>query len=146
VKKHEPKEHRPAELTVPADLGQVDKVRLFLRRWINGLGLGEEDAMKLELSLHEIFVNIALYAYPDGRPGTMTLRIWNDAGVLYMEIRDRGIPFDPAEKPTPDLEEIARLGTRGGLGVFLFKTLMDGYAYRRDGDENVLTVHKTIAG
>ncbi len=146
MKKQEIKDHRPAELTVPADLGQVDRVRLFLRRRIHGLALGEEDAMKLELSLHEIFVNIALYAYPDGGEGTMTLRIWDDSGVLYMEIRDRGIPFDPAEKPPPDLEKIARMGTRGGLGVFLFKTFMDGYAYRRDGGENVLTVYKTIAG
>ncbi|MGE5716493.1 MAG: ATP-binding protein, partial [Acidobacteriota bacterium] len=58
------KARKPAELTVPADLGEVDRVRLFLRRRIHGLALGDEDAMKLELSLHEIFVNIALYAYP----------------------------------------------------------------------------------
>ncbi len=142
----EAKGHKPAELTVPADLGQVDRVRLFLRRKIHGLALGEEDAMKLELSLHEIFVNIALYAYPKGGPGMMTLKIWDDAGVLTMEVRDRGIPFDPAEKPPPDLETIARLGTRGGLGVFLFKTFMDGYTYRRHGGENILTIYKKIPG
>lgn len=142
----EPKEHKPSEMTVPADLGQVDRVRLFLRRRIHGLALGDEEAMKLELSLHEIFVNIALYAYPKGGPGMMTLRIWDDAGVLFIQVRDRGIPFDPAEKPPPDLEKIARLGTRGGLGVFLFKTFMDGYTYRRDDGENILTIFKKVPG
>ncbi len=74
----------------------------------------------------------------------MSLRIWDEAGVLTMEIRDRGIPFDPGQKPAPDLEKIGRLGMRGGLGVFLFKTFMDGYAYRREGGENILTVYKTV--
>jgi anti-sigma regulatory factor (Ser/Thr protein kinase) len=36
------------------------------------------------------------------------------------------------------------MGTRGGLGIYLFKTLMDEYSYKRDSDENVLTIRKRI--
>ena len=130
-------------LTVRADLRDVDRVRGFLRTCLRGLHLGEEDLMKIELSLHEIFVNIAMYAYPGGK-GSMSFRVWHEGRTLHMEFRDRGIPFNPTEHPAPDLEAKVRQGTRGGLGIFLFKALMDGYAYRREDGENVLTVSKKV--
>lgn len=131
------------ELRVRADLTEVDRVRVFLRESLQGLAVTEEDAMKLELSLHEIIVNIAMHAYPQGN-GEMSVRLWIDDGTFYMEIRDWGIPFDPADRPPPDLDEKIRRGTRGGLGVFLFKTLMDGYTYTRDSGENILTTYKKL--
>jgi serine/threonine-protein kinase RsbW len=136
-----PSERR--ELTVRADLAEVDRVRAFLRDHLRDLALGEEDALKVELSLHEILVNIVLYAYPQA-PGEMTVRISGEPGTLVLEIRDSGVPFDPAGRPPPDLDEKIRRGSRGGLGVYLFKTLMDGFSYRREGGENVLTIRKAL--
>jgi anti-sigma regulatory factor (Ser/Thr protein kinase) len=133
----------PKELTVRADLAEVDRVRGFLRENLRGLTVTEEDVLKLELSLHEIFVNIALYAYPQAS-GEMSVRVWSDDGTFFMEIRDRGVPFNPADRPPPDLDEKIRRGTRGGFGVYLFKTLMDGFTYERAGGENVLTVYKKL--
>lgn len=131
------------EFKTRADLAEIDRVRAFLRRNVAGLALSDDDVMKLELSLHEIFVNIALYAYPQGG-GDLTLKIWSRDRTLFLEFRDRGVPFDPGNRPAPDLEEHIRRGRRSGLGIFLFKTLMDGYDYRRDGDENILTICKSI--
>ena len=132
------------EIVVPARLNEVDQIRRFLREYLLGLALKEEDELKIELALHEICVNIAMYAYPEGRNGDLSLRIWRDDASLFMEVRDRGIPFDPAKKPNPDLLTRVRHGKRGGLGVYFFKTLMDGFTYRREGGENVLTVFKKI--
>jgi serine/threonine-protein kinase RsbW len=132
------------EIVVPASLQEVDRVRRFLRDYIGGLDLKEEDGLKIELALHEICVNIALYAYPEGRAGDLAIRIWRDDGTLFLEIRDRGVPFDPVKKPNPDVMARLRRGKRGGLGVFFFRTMMDGLSYRRDGGENILTVSKKI--
>ncbi len=132
------------EIVVPASLKEVDRVRRFLRDFLDGLGLKEEDELKIELALHEICVNIALYAYPEGQAGGLAIRIWRDDGTLFMEIRDRGVPFDPVKKPNPDVMARLRRGKRGGLGVFFFRTMMDGLSYRRDGGENILTVSKKI--
>ncbi len=132
------------EIVVPASLKEVDRVRRFLRDYLRGLGLKEEDELKIELALHEICVNIALYAYPEGRAGDLAIRIWRDDGTLFMEIRDRGVPFDPVQKPNPDVMARFRRGKRGGLGVFFFRTMMDGLSYKRDGDENILTISKKI--
>jgi anti-sigma regulatory factor (Ser/Thr protein kinase) len=133
----------PRELRVRADLAEVGRLRAFLRDCLQGLEVGDEMAMKLELSLHEIFVNIAMYAYPREK-GEMSVRIWSKDGTLRMEFRDKGIPFDPIAREAPDIEAKVRRGARGGYGIFLFKTLMDGYAYEREGEENVLDVWKKL--
>ena len=132
------------EITVPAELDQVPRVRAFIHDYVAGLGFGEEDRVKIELSLHEICVNIALYAYPEGRPGEMTVRVWRDGGELFIEVRDQGAPFDPVRKKDPDLRLKLRCGTPGGLGVYFYKTLMDGLSYRRSGGRNVLTLRKAL--
>jgi anti-sigma regulatory factor (Ser/Thr protein kinase) len=132
------------ELRVAADLDEIDRVRGFLRDAIAGLPLGEEDRLKIELALHEICVNIARYAYPQGRKGDIAVRIWRDEDSLFIEVRDSGIPFNPIRKKNPNLLVKLRRGIPGGLGVYFFKTLMDGLSYRRAGGENVLTVRKAI--
>lgn len=132
------------ELRVAADLKEVDRVRDFLLQAIAGLPIGDEDRLKVELALHEIFVNIARYAYPRGRAGEVVLRIGREERALVIEVRDRGIPFNPVRKKNPDLMVKLRRGVPGGLGVYFFKTLMDGLSYRRADGENILTVRKTL--
>jgi len=132
------------ELRVAADLKEIDRVRDFLREAIADLPFDEEDRLKVELALHEICVNIARYAYPRGRSGEMAVRIWRDDGSLFIEVRDSGIPFNPVRKKNPDLVVKLRRGIPGGLGVYFFKTLMDGLSYRRAGGQNILTVRKAF--
>jgi len=132
------------ELKVPARLKEIDRVRGFLRESIAGLPLDEEARLKIELALHEICVNIVRYAYPRGRQGDMLVRIWRDPDSIVIEVRDRGIPFNPVRKENPDLMVKLRRGVPGGLGVYFFKTLMDGLSYRRRAGQNILTVRKAI--
>lgn len=132
------------QLVVPAVLEEIDRVRGFLRDYIAGLALGEEDRLKIELALHEICVNVTQYAYPQGRGGEMAVRVWTKGGSLFIEVRDWGVPFNPVEKKNPDLMVKLRRGESGGYGIYFFRTLMDGLAYRRAGGENVLTVRKAL--
>ncbi len=132
------------KIAVPAVLKEVDRVRGFLKDYVAGLGLDEEERLKIELALHEILVNVAMYAYPDGTRGEMAVRVWRENGSVVIEVRDRGIPFNPVKRKNPDLLLKLRRGRPGGLGVYLYRTLMDGLSYRRARGENVLTVRKTI--
>jgi serine/threonine-protein kinase RsbW len=132
------------ELVVPAVLGEIDHVRGFLADYVATLGFDEEDRLKVELALHEICVNIAMYAYPEGQRGDMAVRLWRDDGSFFIEVRDRGVPFNPIKKKNPDLLVKLRRGIPGGLGVYFFRTLMDGLSYRRARGQNILTVRKAI--
>jgi serine/threonine-protein kinase RsbW len=132
------------EIVVPAVLHEVDRVRRFLKDYVAGLGLGEEDSLKVELALHEICVNVTMYAYPKEPHGEMVVRLWREDGVLVIEVRDKGVPFNPVKKKNPNLLVKLRRGLPGGLGVYFYRTLMDGLSYKRVRGENVLTVRKAL--
>jgi serine/threonine-protein kinase RsbW len=130
-------------IKVLADLGDVDRVRNVLRNALERWGVDEEDGFKIELSLYEVCINIILYAYPGGR-GEIDVRLWMEGNRFHLEVRDTGVPFDPRSLAPPDIRENIRTGKKGGLGVYLVRTLMDGFSYRREKETNVLTVTKTL--
>jgi sigma-B regulation protein RsbU (phosphoserine phosphatase) len=128
-------------LHVKSELRELDKVRKFLRRSLHGLGFSEEDIYKVELSLVEMCTNIVRYAYPETR-GNIHLRTWQKDGRLYLELRDEGIAFNPRTVKKPSMREMLSGERMGGLGIFLARRLMDGFDYRREDDQNVLTMSK----
>lgn len=121
----------------------MDRVRAFLRDSLRGIDLTEEDYFKIELSLHEIVVNIVLYAYPE-KKRDLVLRTWFEGRKVYFEFRDTGISFDHRQTAPPDILEKLRTGKRGGFGIYLFRALMDGFEYKREPGQNVLIVFKTL--
>ncbi len=131
------------EFVTRADLPALDRAREFVRSRLAGLGLDEKEAFRIELALHEICVNVAMYAYPR-KKGELRLASWREGGRLVFEVRDDGVPFDPSETPPPDMKAKIRAGRPGGLGIFFYKTFLDGVAYRREGGENILTVFKRL--
>jgi len=74
----------------------------------------------------------------------IVLKIWEQEKKIYFEIRDWGIPFDPRDAKEPDIQEMINQGQTGGLGIFLSRQLMNGFEYRREDEQNVLVMHKTI--
>ena len=128
-------------LTVQSELRELDKVRQFLKKNLVGLGLNEEDAYKVELSLVEMCSNIMRYSYP-GDKGEIVISAWHEEGKFYLEVRDGGVPFDPRQVKRPTLDEMISREQMGGLGIFLARKLMDGFLYRREDDQNVLVMYK----
>jgi serine/threonine-protein kinase RsbW len=128
----------PRKLTIQAELSAIDAGRAFLRESLAPFRLDEEEFFKLELALVEICVNITRYAY-DAGGGPITLTLWTVPGVC-LEIRDSGRAFDPRLVPPPDLDAIIAAGRRGGLGVYLARSLVDEFTYKREGGENVITL------
>ena len=108
-----------------------------------------ECPMKLQMAicvaLEEVFVNIARYAYGDGK-GDMALAIGFDAATRDITFRmsDKGTPFDPLKKPDPDITLSAEAREIGGLGIFITKKTMDTVSYAYENGENILTMIKKI--
>lgn len=134
---------RMKTLKIKSQLADLDRMRSFLKKHLRGLRVSDKDYFKIELALLEICVNIIRYAYPQSN-GDILIKAWHDEGKMFFEIRDKGIPFDPRKLKTPDIEESIRKEQTGGLGVFLSRTLMDGFNYKREDDQNVLTIYKNI--
>ncbi len=134
---------RMKTLKIKSQLTELDRMRSFLKEYLKKLQLSDKDYFKIELALLEICVNIIRYAYPQNT-GDILIKAWHDEGKMFFEIRDSGVPFDPRKLKTPDIEESIRKEQTGGLGVYLSRSLMDGFDYKREDDENVLTIYKNI--
>jgi anti-sigma regulatory factor (Ser/Thr protein kinase) len=130
-------------LNVVSDLAELNKIRAFLKENLSIPSISENDYYTIELSMLEICVNIIRYAYPNHR-GEIHLKTWKDNNKFYLEISDDGIPFDPRQAEEPDLEKMISNGQKGGFGIFLARKLMDGFDYKRENDQNILTIYKTI--
>ncbi len=130
-------------LKIKSELSELDRMRSFLKEYLDGLKISDKDYFKIELALLEICVNIMRYAYPQSN-GDIQIKIWQDQGKMFFEIRDSGVPFDPRKLKEPDIEESIKKEQTGGLGVYLSRSLVDGFDYKRENDQNVLTISKNI--
>ena len=99
---------------------------------------------QIEIAVEEIFINIARYAYPDGK-GKVEIILNKNNDRFEMTFRDSGIPYNPLEKPDPDTTLSAAQRQIGGLGIFLVKKIMDDVTYEYRDGHNVLTITKIIS-
>lgn len=100
---------------------------------------------RIGLSVEEAVENVVRYAY-DGGIGWLEAgtNLDKDTLVLTIELRDAGKPFNPLDKPDPDITLPANEREMGGLGIFLCKKMMDSISYRYEDGMNVLTMTKKI--
>ena len=133
------------EITVDAQIRNIPVVTSFVDEQLEQLGTAIKQQMAIDVAIDEIFTNIASYAYP-GASGSATIRFDFDpeekSAVITMI--DSGIPFDPLQKPDPDVTLSAEERQIGGLGIFLVKKTMDQVLYRRENGKNILTIRKKI--
>jgi len=98
---------------------------------------------KLRLAMEEILVNIINYSFQDKNQHEILIRINSSADNLTMEFIDDGIAFDPLTVPDPQDIPLEQRKP-GGVGIYLVKTMMDVFKYKRIDGNNILTVSKKI--
>jgi anti-sigma regulatory factor (Ser/Thr protein kinase) len=141
-----PAEIRKREITVTAADSSLETAQDFVNGCVEHLNPSDQVRMNVAVAVEEIFVNIAHYAYPPGEPGDVTIRCEADAGVgrLTVVFMDEGAPYNPLERPDPDVNLPLEERPIGGLGIFMTKRLMDGVEYRHEAGKNVLTIVKNL--
>ena len=104
-------------------------------------------SMQISVSVEEIFVNIAHYAYDGSDVSDRNVSISADYedGMFSLSFEDAGIPFNPLEKDDPDITLAADERKIGGLGIFMVKKNMDEVDYKYVNNKNVFTMKKRIS-
>ncbi len=131
--------------TFPAKIESLSDVIGFVEQTLEGF----ECPMKIQtavcVAIEEIFVNVAHYAYGGG-DGDIIFGIGFDADTRNVTFRmtDKGMPFNPLNKPDPDITLAAEDREVGGLGIFITKKTMDTVDYIYENGENILTMIKKI--
>ena len=131
--------------TFPAKTEMLNDVLGYVEQTLESFDCPMKTQMAICVALEEVFVNVAHYAYPCGE-GDMTLSIAFDEASRAVTFRmaDQGVPFDPLQKPDPDITLSAEDRQIGGLGIFIAKKTMDSIQYAYENGENVLTMIKKI--
>ncbi|MBO6178612.1 MAG: SpoIIE family protein phosphatase [Selenomonadaceae bacterium] len=129
-------------LTVPAELDELTKVQDFVEEIIESLSASSAELMQTLLSVEEIFVNIASYAY-QGEKGNATVKVKTlEPKGIEITFVDKGAYYDPLKRADPDVTAKAEDREIGGLGIFLVKKNMDELEYEYEDGENRFTMRK----
>lgn len=133
------------EMVVDAKIDNLPQVTDFITAVATKLGAGARTLMQIELVVEEIFVNIASYAYKD-KEGQVVINIdaHENPTKLELTFTDEGIPYNPLDKPDPDVELPIEERGVGGLGIFLVKKNVDEISYEHKDGKNCLRIGKIM--
>ncbi len=109
--------------------------------WLHGVeelwSLDNEVTGKLQLVCEELYTNIFSYAYPD-KEGTVEVALKKEVSALTCIFRDWGIPYNPLERPDPDVTLPPETRECGGLGIYIVKNSVDEISYEYRENANIL--------
>lgn len=132
------------ELKFKNEEQELSRVAGFMEEVCDELQLDPHLAMKLQLAIEEMVVNVISYAYPKGSFADISLTVEADGKELTLVLSDSGVPFDPTAKDDPDLDVDPMDREQGGMGILIVKNIMNEVSYQRLGDTNQLTMKKIL--
>ncbi|TYB92286.1 MAG: ATP-binding protein [Kosmotoga sp.] len=123
---------------IPSTLDAVDDISAEVYSFIAKRS-GNELAFKVGLLVIEICTNIVKYGYEESPGGNIWVSIAENNGSYTILIEDESKPFNPLEYKDIDLDKVDGL-ERGGMGIFLIKSLSRNINYSYLNGKNKLTV------
>lgn len=131
-------------ITLKNDIGEIVKMREFMEEIANRKSLDSSLAASLNLAVEEAVTNVISYAYPKGTQGDIQLTAEVGNYSIKYILSDSGQIFDPTAVSSVDTSLDASERKIGGLGIHLFKKIMDTVKYERKDGKNILSMIKTI--
>ena len=134
-----------SEITLEALDENLEAAQEFVRNQVEPLCNDTSIQLQLDLVVEEIFVNIAHYAYaPQTGSVTITCKVSTEPARLTVSFADSGKPFNPLEKPDPDVTLSSEERSIGGLGIFLVKKYMTSVNYDYKDGKNIFTLTRDL--
>ena len=125
----------PKEITktISSKTASLLSVREFVSEAAKAFGFSDEDSSKIVLAVDEACTNIIKHAYRNSPDQRITITIVREKERFEVRISDEGRSFDPKTLRPLNLKEHLTKYRRGGLGVYLIKSLVDEVEYRSIG-------------
>jgi len=108
--------------------------------WLAGLPLSSRAKYSAGLAIEEMVTNIVKYGYDDASEHIIRIQITVDSSRVTLVFEDDGHPFDPTQRPSPDIETIVESKQVGGLGIELVRRMCEKMIYERVGNLNRITL------
>jgi phosphoserine phosphatase RsbU/P len=115
-----------------------------LRAFAAERGLLEQDVFALSVALEECSSNLMQHALQGDASRSFKLVLQHTGDRFIMELRDRGVFFDPTLVAQIELDPLGHTMHEGGMGLHLVRHYVDEMTYHADGDEHVLRLIKHL--
>jgi anti-sigma regulatory factor (Ser/Thr protein kinase) len=125
---------------MPARVESLHDLLTFITDEAKKKRFSEDARHRIELVVEEALVNVFVHGHTQHQGQVEVRCLDSDDSSLTIEIIDTGVSFNPLSLADPDLQPDLDARKIGGMGVFLIRKMTDGVAYRREGDNNILTM------
>ena len=111
-----------------------------MEEYLQEHGFPAGDTVKMLVAVDEIYSNICRYS--GAKKAAVSCLV--QGGKAKITFRDNGVPYNPLEKPDPDVTAGAEERPIGGLGIYMVKKTMDvvTYEYEYTEKQNRLCIMK----
>lgn len=114
----------------------INETESFVAKYITDKNIKSN----INISVEEIFVNVAHYAYPTGSSGEIEIIFKGKNNKIEIRFIDSGIKYNPLETKEPDTNLNISDRKPGGLGVFMVKNLVNSIEYEYHNGKNILII------
>ena len=134
-----------ASMTIKSRTEKLALVREFVSDAARRFGFDEEAINKIALAVDEACTNVIKHSYKFATDKDIDISVAAKGSSFEIVIRDQGKAFDPEAVKKPDMKEYLSQYRRGGLGMYLMRSLMDNVEYHAlPGSKNEVRMSKTL--
>ena len=131
--------------TIESRTDNLLEVREFVLRAAREFGFSEEEASKIVLAVDEACTNVIKHAYQFAPDKQIEIVILPVKDCMQITVLDDGKSFNPSSAKLLDLKQHLSHYRRGGLGIYLMRTLMDKVEYKyAPGKKNEVRLTKYL--
>lgn len=129
-------------LRITNDIQQIRKLSEFIDRIADDKKISSQLHSSINLAVEEAVTNVICYAYGEKKNMPIDINVFVREGEIKFDIEDSGKPFDPTAAPKANTASDADQRQVGGLGIHLFKNIMDSVNYSYRDGKNILSLTK----
>ncbi len=131
-----------AKITLDATRENAPSISAFVEEELERLECPMKTPAQINIAVDELACNVISYAYPNST-GQIGVSLESpQPQTVAITFEDSGVPYNPLEKPDPDIALSAEERKIGGLGIFIVKKTMDDVIYKHEDGKNILTIVK----
>ena len=127
-------------------ISEIAHVSQQLKHYARRHQLPQKAVNKIDLALDEILNNVINYSYDDLDEHEIQVQIMLQNDQIIITVRDDGRKFNPLDVPSDDTISPLQERPIGGLGIHLFKNVMDEVEYSYEKNQNCLKMKLNIRG
>jgi serine/threonine-protein kinase RsbW len=132
------------KIIIESRLEELSAIRSTVEKYFNR-ALDEITLNRVILSIDEAVSNVIRHGYRGSENGRIELVLKKSASSITVILTDEAPPFNPLLSESPDIQSHFDEGKSGGLGIDLYRRMMNVRYERTPSGGNRLIMEKEIS-